>query len=95
MQAGPPQRDDRMDVTRPFLSSEPFETSRADIVLVASTAAIRQMRELERHQDASTTSAEPSPVPSPKNYMHPPLCAPSACIAASLTIFTGASKAVS
>src|SRR6266850_1960648 len=42
----------------------------------------------------STIIADPRPVPSPRNSIRPPLKLPSACIAASLSIFTGQPKAL-
>src|SRR6266850_2221578 len=42
----------------------------------------------------STIIADPRPVPSPRNSIRPPLKLPSACIAASLSIFTGHPKAL-
>src|SRR5215471_9456789 len=52
LHAGSQQHDDCVDVTCPFLSPEPLQAAQANVVLVRAAVAVRQMRELERHDNA-------------------------------------------
>ena len=66
--------DDLVDVLAPFGDAEPLQSLEPQIALVGAVF-VREMPQLHRHELPSTTSADPSPVPSPGTASSPAVAA--------------------